>query len=186
MALLLFSRFLGPQSTAYRLDCHAGGSGLSSLIRNVPGLTSIEVSPFWPSETARVFLPCCRRLPGRWKGGNPAFGFPLFHRPPSLDSCFCVSFRSAIAAAGAVGMWVRFADPRSRGKRGNPVFGFPRFPPLRHFHSSVLCFLGAPHVYLLVASPPGMAARRRRRPMSSRRLVFQLGVGRSCGDLFEA
>src|SRR6266568_2263448 len=25
--------------------------------------------------------PCCRRLSGRWESGNPAFGFPLLHRP---------------------------------------------------------------------------------------------------------
>jgi hypothetical protein len=58
--------------------CCALSAPVSSLFRNVPVPTSI-VSPFWPSKTARSFFLAaagCR------------------------DSCFCVSFQSAIAAAG--------------------------------------------------------------------------------------
>ena len=29
----------------------------------------------------KCFFPCCRRRSGWWKSGNPALGFPLFHRP---------------------------------------------------------------------------------------------------------
>ena len=47
---------MGDECINYTGPCQGVGHALSSLIRNVPGLTSIEVSPFWPSETARVFF----------------------------------------------------------------------------------------------------------------------------------
>jgi len=68
----------------------AKSSSLSSLVRNVPFLTSIEVSPFsWPDALGCFwfFLPSPTRR--RWESGKPALGFPLFHR----------------LVAGAVGMW---------------------------------------------------------------------------------
>ena len=63
-------------------------------------------------------FPCAAGDSGRWKSGNPAFGFPLFHR-----------------LAGAVGMWEsrlgRF--PKAGGAEGNLLLVFlrvhdPAFP----------------------------------------------------------
>jgi hypothetical protein len=93
--------------------------GLSSLFRNVPALTSIEVSPFWPSETARFFFLSCRRLPGQWESGNPAFGFPLSHRPP--QSGFLLLLLSPIShrrrrSCGNVGPVLRTQGVVERGE----------------------------------------------------------------------
>jgi hypothetical protein len=55
--------------------------------RSAAAQASLELSPLSPPKTAREgssingFLPCCRRLSGRWKSGNPGFGCPLFHGP---------------------------------------------------------------------------------------------------------
>src|ERR1700694_3673871 len=82
---------------------------MSSLVRNVPGVTSIEVSPFWAVGDGpgflfcKWFLPCCRRLSGRWESGNPAFGFPVFHGPTVSNSCFLFPILESVV--GAVGMW---------------------------------------------------------------------------------
>jgi hypothetical protein len=52
-------------------------------------------------------------------------------------------------------LWVRFCGLKESWKEGKSCLWISMLSTLRHFHSSVLCFLGAPHVYLLVAPPPG-------------------------------
>jgi len=161
---------------------------MSSLFRNVPGLTSIEVSLFRPSETARFFflLPQAAGAVEKWES---CFWISTF--PPPTQSGFLLLRFSPIShwPPELWQMWKSRAVceiSKESWKAGKSCPWISTLSTLRHFHSSVLCFLGALHVYLLVAPPPGMTARRRRRLMSSRRPVFQLWVGRSCGDLFAA
>ena len=111
--------------TANRRRVKAESYLLSSLVRNVPFLTSIEVSPFFLARRTRLLLVFSSFNPpeGGGKVGNLLL---VFHfstvASPELWEC------------GNLAGFARF--PRSGGKRGNPGFGFPRFPPLRHFHSS--------------------------------------------------
>src|SRR6202030_3670970 len=79
---------------------------------------------------------------GGGKVGNLllVFHFSIRLLPPELWEC------------GNLAFFARF--PRNGGKRGNPAFGFPRFPPFRHFHSSlftVLSFFSAGFVDSLFA-----------------------------------
>jgi hypothetical protein len=76
------------------VKCWGHATHVSSLVRNVPVVTSIEVSPFWavrdglPLRSVSDFLPRCRRRSGRWESGNPAFGFPRFpHSGISIARC---------------------------------------------------------------------------------------------------
>src|SRR5580692_5170365 len=98
---------------------------LSSLVRNVPILTSIEVSPFLSPTQSAVFV-CSTLINGCGKVGNLFLVFPLSH---SL-------------AAGAVGMWesrVRCEISKERWEEGKSCLWIsslstvPSFPQL-FFH----------------------------------------------------
>src|ERR1700694_3466983 len=117
---------------------------LSSLVRNVPGVTSIEVSPFWAVGDdpgflfCKWFLPCCRRLSGRWESGNPAFGFPVFHGPTVSNSCFLFPILESVV--GAVGMWksrLLCEIAMESWKEAESCSWIPPLSTLRHFHSSL-------------------------------------------------
>jgi len=102
---------------------------MSSLVRNVPFLTSIEVSLFF-ADAVGGFWFFLRSKPTRrrWESGKPALGFPLFHR----------------LVAGAVGMWEsrRLCEiSKERWEEGKSCFWIstlstaPPFPQLSCFIS---------------------------------------------------
>jgi len=132
---------------------------LSSLVRNVPFLTSIEMSLFLADAvgcSALTILPYQRQLlwllgrreaPAAGRRAKPARGLGLlpgergFVAVGKWETCFWFStfpsacFPPELWKCGNLALFARF--PRNGGKRGNPAFGFPRFPPFRHFHSSL-------------------------------------------------
>jgi hypothetical protein len=117
---------------------------LSSLVRNVPGVTSIEVSPFWAVGDGpgfllcKWFLPCCRRLSGRWESGNPAFGFPFFHGPTVSNSCFRFPHPGVRRRSGGnVVISRRLRDFQGVVGRGGSLFLDSPLSTRRHFHGSL-------------------------------------------------
>src|ERR1035438_2662506 len=104
---------------------------MSSLVRNVPILTSIEVSSFL-RRRSRPFLFVRPSINGCGKVGKPVFGFPLFHG----------------LAAGAVGMWesrVLCEISKERWEEGKfwlwicPLSTVPSFPQLFFHCAFPLC-----------------------------------------------
>ena len=125
----------GPLTLAVRgPPCQGRDGEMSSLIRNVPVLTSIEMSLAMVFGAARQGC-----ASGRWESGKPAFGFPLFHRPQLTKKPFIEADKIAV---GAVGMW------ESRGVGEIPkglwerveslLLAFHRFHQPRHFHSAAV------------------------------------------------
>jgi hypothetical protein len=131
---------------------------LSSLVRNVPFLTSIEMSLFLAdavgcpastilpindnySLTLRAARSARRRAEGEARPrswfASERKGIRGGGKVGNLLLVFHFSIRllpPELWKCGNLALFARF--PRNGGKRGNPAFGFPRFPPFRHFHSS--------------------------------------------------
>src|ERR1700686_3144010 len=92
---------------------------LSSLFRNVPGLTSIEVSPFWPSETARFFFLAAAGCRGGGKVGILLLDFHFSSAHP--QSGFLLLLLSPIShrrrrSCGNVGPVLRTQGVVERGE----------------------------------------------------------------------
>ena len=115
--------------TAPRIRPRPWWRSVSSLVRNVPFLTSIEVSLFF-ADAVGGFWFFFRSKPTRrrWESGKPALGFPLFHR----------------LVAGAVGMWESRRSceiSKERWEEGKSCFWIstlstaPPFPQLSCFIS---------------------------------------------------
>jgi hypothetical protein len=102
--------------------------------RSSAGMVSF---PFWINKS---LLPS-----GGGRRAKPARRVFFFEKEKEgggkVENLLLVFHFSIRLAAGAVEMWesrlslARF--PRGGGKGGKPAFGFPRFPPSRHFHSSL-------------------------------------------------
>jgi hypothetical protein len=138
---------------------------VSSLVRNVPFLTSIEMSLFLATQSAarrQLFLllddnysltlraaRSARRRAEREARPRPWFtpggkGIRGGGKVGNLLLVFHFSIRllpPELWKCGNLAFFARF--PRNGGKRGNPAFGFPRFPPFRHFHSSFFTVLSS-------------------------------------------
>src|ERR1035438_9723445 len=126
---------------------------MSSLVRNVPFLTSIEVAPFSSPTQSAVFGFFLQPKRRRWESGKPAFGFPLFHR----------------LVAGAVGMWESRGfceiskERREEGKSCFWICTLSTTPPFPQLFFSRSCPPSCLHLSITF-SPRMVRLRRRRHP----------------------